>query len=322
MIATILKGLAMGIAETIPGVSGGTIAFITGIYENLLTSIKNILSFSIFTKFKKSGVTGVWQYINGVFLTQLLAGMVIGLGIGLFGISYLLEHYPPIVWAFFFGLIIASVWTIAKAVKTWTPIRVVLLLLSAVLAYGITILPVSQASENWWFVVLCGAIAVSALLLPGISGSFLLLILGMYQYILHDTLKEGVLENQDIAALGTMGLFGLGMVIGLASFSRVLSWALNHYHDATMAALTGFMLGALNKLWPWRIPKKVFLESGEVVQFTNGVHYDKVITELNVSPQLYSDSLSLNSYLIAAIISFIIGGAIVVYAENNSSVKR
>ncbi len=305
-ILTALKGMAMGIAETIPGVSGGTIAFITGIYENLLGSIKAFKP-SLLKTWKLKGTKAVWQEINGSFLVSLLGGMVVGIGIGIVAVEKLLEAYPPVVWAFFFGLIIASIIYVGKQVTKWNLGPIVALVLGIGIAFGITLLPIGQVNESLPFVFLCGAIAVSALILPGISGSFILLIMGMYSYILHDTLKEGLLTNHESSALITMVVFGLGMIVGLVTMARFLTWALNKHNNLTLALLTGFMIGALNKLWPWSIPEKVMDGNDNIVDFSIGLNYDKVITSSSVSPTNYMENFGQPHFLIASILFFIVG---------------
>lgn len=247
----LLKGAAMGVAETIPGVSGGTIAFITGIYERLLNSIGSFGPKAV-GAWRSGGTKGAWAAIDGNFLVVLFAGMVLGILGGVFGMSHLLTHYPLQVWGFFFGLIAASAIYIGVRVGEWSPGGIILLLCAAALAYWVTVATPSQGSDSLLYVFICGVIAISALMLPGLSGSFMLLLLGMYQYILHTTLKEGVLEQHDMGAVVTLGIFGLGCLVGVFTFARVLSWLFNHHHDWTMAALTGFMLGSLNKVWPWQ----------------------------------------------------------------------
>ncbi len=241
----------MGVAETIPGVSGGTIAFITGIYERLLNSIGSFGPEAI-GAWRTGGVKGAWAAIDGNFLVMLFTGMVLGIVAGVFGMSHLLTNYPLHVWGFFFGLIAASAIYIGIQVGKWSPMSIVMLLASGAFAYWVTVATPSQGSESPLYIFVCGVIAISALMLPGLSGSFMLLLLGMYQFILHTTLKEGVLEQQDLGAVVTLGVFGLGCLVGVFSFARVLSWLFNHHHDWTMAAMTGFMIGSLNKVWPWQ----------------------------------------------------------------------
>ena len=319
-ILTALKGMAMGIAETIPGVSGGTIAFITGIYDNLLGSIKAFKPSRIKT-WKNQGLKAVWNEINGNFLVSLLGGMVIGIGIGIVAVEKLLESYPPVVWAFFFGLIIASIIYVGKQVTKWNLGPIVSLLIGIAIAFGITLLPIGQVNENLGFVFLCGAIAVSALILPGISGSFILLIMGMYSYILHDTLKQDLLTNHESAALVTMVVFGLGMIVGLVTMARFLTWALNKHNNLTLSLLTGFMIGALNKLWPWSIPEKIMTADDQILEFSKGMEYDKVITSSSVSPSSYLENFGQPDFLLASIFFFILGIVLVLGLDKYSPKK-
>lgn len=318
----LLKGMAMGVAETIPGVSGGTIAFITGIYDDLINSIKSI-NFSLFKEFKTNGIKGVWSTINGTFLASLLIGMVIGIGIGVVGIEKLLHRYPPAVWAFFFGLIIASIIYVGKQISKWNVATIGAFVIGAAIAFGLTQLPIADPSDNLLFVFICGAVAVSALILPGISGSFILLIMGMYSFILHDTLKEGLITNHDSKAFIIMLVFGIGMLVGLATISRFLSWALKKYHNITLALLSGFMLGALNKLWPWRVPTVVMDSNDNIVTFTKGIEVDKIIKESSVMPSEYLESLGEPTFLVLAIASGIIGFGLVFgleyFSKDNSN---
>jgi len=319
-ILTALKGMAMGIAETIPGVSGGTIAFITGIYDNLLGSIKAFKP-SLIKTWKNQGLKAVWNEINGNFLVSLLGGMVIGIGIGIVAVEKLLESYPPVVWAFFFGLIIASIIYVGKQVTKWNLGPIVSLLIGIAIAFGITLLPIGQVNENLGFVFLCGAIAVSALILPGISGSFILLIMGMYSYILHDTLKQDLLTNHESAALVTMVVFGLGMIVGLVTMARFLTWALNKHNNLTLSLLTGFMIGALNKLWPWSIPEKIMTADDQILEFSKGMEYDKVITSSSVSPSSYLENFGQPDFLLASIFFFILGIVLVLGLDKYSPKK-
>ena len=320
-IGIALKGMAMGIAETIPGVSGGTIAFITGIYEKLLQTIKAFKP-SLISTWRKEGFKAFWNEMNGTFLVSLLGGMVIGMGIGIVVIEKLIHLYPPVVWAFFFGLIIASIIYIGKQISKWD-IKVILALIIGIgIAFGITQLPMGQVNERLWFVFVCGAIAVSALILPGISGSFILLIMGMYSYVLHDTLKTGIFENHDSGAVITMAVFGLGMIIGLVTMARFLTWSLANYKNITFALLTGFMIGALNKLWPWRVPVKVMDKNDNIVEYTKGMEFDKVITEYSTLPSEYLEKIGNPSFLFGVIGFFIVGVVLVLgmdYFSKNKS---
>ncbi len=261
-----LKGIAMGIAEVIPGVSGGTIAFITGIYEQLLNAIKSVLGPEWFRAWRTGGLALAWQTIDGGFLLVLVLGMAIGLVTGVFGVTHFLETYPVLLWAFFFGLIIASTIYIGRQVSHWSGLEVTGMVLAAVVAYWITVATPSQGNGNLLFVFLAGAIAISALILPGISGSFILLLLGMYTLII-PSLKS-LLAEGDLSSLVILIVFGLGCLTGLATFSRLLSWTFKHYPNPTLAVLTGFMIGSLNKIWPWRNVVSTRIDSsGEEVPF-------------------------------------------------------
>lgn len=240
----------MGIAEVIPGVSGGTIAFITGIYEELINTIKQVLSPNWLGVLRKEGIAATWKAINGNFLVFLLGGMAFGVVVGVLGVTALLESYPELLWAFFFGLIVASAIYIGKQVEKWSAIEFVALLLGTVIAFYITVASPAQGSEALWFIFIAGAIAISALILPGISGSFMLLLMGMYTFII-PTVKDA-LKTLNPESLVVLGVFGLGCLLGLATFSRVLSWTFKHYKNPTLALLTGFIVGSLNKIWPWR----------------------------------------------------------------------
>ncbi|MCH2043001.1 MAG: DUF368 domain-containing protein [Saprospiraceae bacterium] len=299
---TILKGAAMGIAEVIPGVSGGTIAFLTGIYERLLNCIKSF-SPKLISIFKKDGLKGVWQAIDGNFLIFLFVGMGLGVVTGVLGVTYLLENYPVPLWAFFFGLIIASAIYIGRQIPKWRAVEIIGLIVGTAIAYTITILPVGQGSDSLVFIFFCGAIAISALILPGISGSFILLLMGMYQVII-PTVKTA-LKTFESEALLVLVVFGAGCILGLATFSRVLSWTFKKFRNPTFAVLTGFMIGSLNKIWPWRHNVKGLDEDGNMV--TDPTLMDKVIESVNVSPMSYNG----DNYLVLAIVAAVVGFGIV-----------
>lgn len=291
-INLVLKGMAMGVAEVIPGVSGGTIAFITGIYEQLINSIKSFGP-EAFNAFKTNGIKGLWKAIDGNFLLMLLSGMVIGVVIGIFGVSYLLENYPEPLWGFFFGLIAASAIIIGKHISNWNIKLMIALVGGIVFAFGITILSPAEGSTSPFYIFLSGVLAISALLLPGISGSFILLLMGMYTIII-PSLKN-VIKSFDSASLVIISIFGAGCIVGLLGFSRVLSWLFSKYKDISFSLLTGFIIGALNKVWPWRNVSMVLDKaSGErlvVADLSNFAHINsediKVIQEVNCWPSDY-----------------------------------
>ena len=251
-----LKGMAMGAADVVPGVSGGTIAFITGIYEELIESIKSIDKEAL-QKLFKEGIGAFWKHINGTFLVVLFAGILTSVVSLAKGISYLLDTHPILVWSFFFGLIVASAVLIGKSVRKWNAATIITLLMGAGIAYYITVAAPAETSEELWFIFLSGAIAICAMILPGISGSFILLLMGKYKFIIES------LSTLNIKVIIT---FALGCFVGILSFSRLLNYMFKHYREATIALLTGFMIGSLNKVWPWKIDLVTTIDRhGEVV---------------------------------------------------------
>lgn len=234
--------MAMGAADVVPGVSGGTIAFIFGIYDRLLSAI-NSVNFSIFKTIKKEGIVAAWRQIDGTFLLTLFIGMISSILLLSGSIKYLLEAHPILIWSFFFGLVLASVWLVGKEIKMYDMLHIILFLAAALLAFWITGLQTLQGSKGALYIFLSGAIAICAMILPGISGAFILLILGVYKIIID------AIHDRD---LNLIAFFGFGCIVGLLSFSRVLKWLLNHKRTQTLAVLTGFLLGSLNKIWPWK----------------------------------------------------------------------
>lgn len=304
---TFLKGMAMGVAEVIPGVSGGTIAFVTGIYERLLTAIKSVLSAKPLQLWRSDGLAAAWQGIDGVFVAWLLGGMATGVVTGIFTITYLIEHYPPVIWAFFFGLIIASVVYILRQVRGWKLTELLALLAGALLAYWITVASPMQGSESLPMVFFSGMIAISALMLPGISGSFVLLLLGMYTFVIGSL--KAVLSSLDPASLQVVAVFALGCLGGMAFFSRILTWTLKHFHNATMAVMAGFMVGSLNKLWPWRNVLSYRTNSkGEQVPFQ----------EANVLPEAYNGE----PFVFAALAAVVAGLLLVLLLERSGEAGK
>ncbi|WP_299716478.1 DUF368 domain-containing protein [uncultured Tenacibaculum sp.] len=281
-----LKGMAMGAADVVPGVSGGTIAFISGIYEELLQSISNI-KLGLFKTLKEEGFKEAWTALNGNFLLALFSGIFISVFSLAKIISYLLETKPILVWSFFFGLVLASVIYIGKQIKKWNILSVILLVLATIAAYVITTLPplVSESSSNL-FLFLSGAIAICAMILPGISGSFILVLLGAYKPILN------AVSSRDVV---TILFVALGSIVGLLSFSRILKWLFANYKNYTLAALTGFIIGSLNKIWPW---KKV------LTYRTNSHGEQEPFNELSISPFSYDGDPQLLYAIILSLIGF------------------
>jgi len=288
----------MGAADVVPGVSGGTIAFISGIYEELIDSI-NKVSLNAFKVLKKEGFVAMWQSINGNFLISLLIGIAISVITLAKLIRHLLETQPVLIWAFFFGLVLASIIHVAKQITKWNLVSVILLVLGAFVAYYITTLVPQTAEISSGYIFLSGALAICAMILPGISGSYILLLLGMYKPVLD------AIHDKD---LKTIGLLGAGAVVGLLSFSRLLKWLFDNYQNLTLATLTGFIIGSLNKIWPW---KKVI--DSEMI---NGKL--KILQEKSISPFHYEGE---NELFFAIGLAFV-GFMFIVFLEKLSVKKE
>jgi putative membrane protein len=237
-----LRGLAMGAADVIPGVSGGTIAFITGIYEELIGSISNI-NLAAIKKLKNEGITSFWKHVNGNFFVALLLGIAISVLSLARVVTFLLIEYPVLLWAFFFGLIVASAQLILKTVTKWDFKTVIGLIIGTAVAAYISTVHVTASGGESWYIVLSGAIAICAMILPGISGSFILVLLGSYALVI-----EG-LKNLDLTIIG---LFCLGCLVGILSFSRLLKYLFENFKNLVLAILSGFLIGSLLKIWPWK----------------------------------------------------------------------
>ena len=239
----------MGAADVIPGVSGGTIAFITGIYDQLIGSINSIngtaLKLFFSGKFKE-----FWKHINGSFLVSLFCGILVSV-LSLAGLmQYLLEHHPIQTWAFFFGLIVASSIFILRGIQGWNMKSAMFPVLGVVLGIVVCTLSPTQTPDALWFIFLSGAIAICAMILPGISGSFILLILGKYKYIMGAItgLTTGAAVGESLVILC---VFAVGAVCGILAFSRLLHWLLARFNKETLMVLAGFIIGSLVKVWPW-----------------------------------------------------------------------
>jgi putative membrane protein len=281
------KGMAMGAADVVPGVSGGTIAFITGIYEELLQSI-NSINFGLIKTLKEEGFVAVWNKVNGNFLLALMTGIAISVLSLAKVITHLLEKEPVLIWSFFFGLIVSSVFLIGKSIKNWNISSVIGLIVGTIVAYVITTIPPSESSGQLWYLFIAGMIAICAMILPGISGSFILLLLGAYQIVL------GAIKDLKLA---TIAVFASGCIVGLLSFSRLLEWMLKKHESTTIAILTGFLIGSLNKVWPWKQNIEARINSHDkLVPFLDKnvlpndysfvTEVDKLLGLINKDPQL------------------------------------
>lgn len=298
-----LKGVAMGAADVIPGVSGGTIAFITGIYEELINSIKAIYPGGL-KRLMKLQLIPFWKEINGNFLATLAGGIAFSIITLARLLKFLLEQYPIMVWSFFFGLIVASAIYVFRSVRQWNPAIAAASLTGVIVAAVITSFVPAEANTSWYFILLSGAIAICAMILPGISGSFILVLLGMYKFIL-DALSS--------FNLPVIALFITGAAIGIVSFSNLLSWLLRKYHDLTIGLLAGFMFGSLNKVWPWKVVTATFTDRhGQL----------RPLTEENVLPSTFTEATGINPMFTGALLMAIIGFVLIFVVEGITKPKK
>lgn len=292
------KGLAIGAADVVPGVSGGTIAFISGIYEELIETIHK-LDFGFFTIWKKEGFLAAWKHYNLAFLFALL----IGVGISIISLASLifslLETYPIMVWSFFFGLVVASIVYVAQQIDKWNLAMILGLTVAIILSYWITIVEPLGTADSTWFLFFAGFIAIIAMILPGISGAFILLLLGAYTNVIGiiTQLVSGMKTMDSTLlfdALYKVLIFGAGAIVGIKVFSRVLNWMFKYHKNLILALLTGFMVGALNKIWPWK----------EVLKYrTNHAGEQIPLLEKSILPHNFDG----NPYILYAVIFAVVG---------------
>lgn len=246
-VGVAFKGACMGAADVIPGVSGGTIAFLMGIYQELLNSIKSVNG-EAFKLLFKGKIADFWKHINGNFLASLFVGILVSVFSLARLMKYLLEFHPIPLWSFFFGLILASAIYILKGLDKWSIQNIVSLLIGVGIAAFICVASPAQTPDALWFIFLSGAIAICAMILPGISGSFILLLLGKYAFVMTAVTELNI---------PVLAVFAIGCAIGIVCFSHFLSWLLKKFYMLTIALLSGFMLGSLLKVWPWKVPGAV-----------------------------------------------------------------
>ena len=287
-----LKGMAMGGADIVPGVSGGTVALITGIYEEFVNALKSFTG--VVPVLFKEGLAAAWKHVNGNFLLSLFAGIFISLLSLVHFIEYALEEHPILIWSFFFGLILTSCYYVGKQVNQWDLGKVLALIVGAVFIFLITSISPAETSDAYWFVFLAGMLAICAMILPGISGAFILVLLGKYNFIIASIsdLKFDIII-----------VFALGCGIGLLSFSHLLSLLLKKQFDLTIAILTGFMIGSLNKIWPWK----------NTLEWGIDRHGEKIArVQENVMPQHYLEG---DSQLLPSIVLCIVAAVLLIVME-------
>lgn len=299
-ILTYLKGMSMGAADVVPGVSGGSIALIAGIYERLLDSIKSVdkTALGFLLKFE---IKNLWNHIDASFLFTLLAGIMTSIFSLSKVITYLMDYHPIPLWSFFCGLIIISAILILKDIQRWTFGVVLALIIGTVVAYWITSLPPTTTPNTLWFTFVAGAIAICAMILPGISGSFLLLVMGQYERII------GAVNEKDFLIII---VFGSGCLVGILAFSRVVSYLLKHYHAVTIGVLSGFMVGSLNKIWPWK----------EILSYQISAKGEQIpMVTKNILPQNYLETSGQEPLVLYAILAFLFGILLVLGIERTAA---
>lgn len=249
LLAIFLKGFAMGAANVVPGVSGGTVAFVTGIYERLINALKSFNRVGL--GLLKGGRFGAFfKHIDGVFLTALSLGVVMSIVTLAKALKYGIEEHPVLVSSVFFGLIAASIWSVFRMVRQWSVPAVIGLLAGCALAVGIAFLPQAQQNSSLWYLLVCGVVSMCSMIMPGVSGSFVLLLMGNYQLIMIESVNG--LRNGQWSYLSVLAPVGVGAVLGMLLLSRVLSWLFKRHHDIAVATITGFIAGSLLTIWPWK----------------------------------------------------------------------
>jgi putative membrane protein len=299
----LLKGMGMGAADVVPGVSGGTIAFISGIYEELVHSIKNI-NYSTISTLWKEGLAAFWKAVNANFLLSVIGGILLSVLTLARVLEYLLLNHPVQIWSFFFGLIIGSAIYVARSIEKWNTGTIISLVLGIAVAWVITSITPAETTEAGWFVFLSGALAICAMILPGISGSFILLLLGKYQFVLNAV-------NE--ARLSVLLVLLAGALTGIISFSHLLSWLLKKFHHLTIALLSGFMIGSLNKIWPWKVTLEEYIDSHGLAQ---------PLVQQNVLPGRFLEASGTDPQVLWAVLLALAGFLLIFVLEGISSMGK
>lgn len=288
----------MGASDIVPGVSGGTMAFILGIYEELIDSIRTVGQPKFLRAVFQFRIREIFQILNWPFLTAVAFGIFFAILTLSSGLEWLLLNQPVLLWSFFFGLVLASVYTVSKRIKQWNLQLGVVMLVGAIAAYILVGAVPVQTPNSWWFLIFSGALAICAMILPGISGAFILVLLGKYQFVLN------AINQRDIL---TILFVGIGAVVGLVTFAQVIGYFFNRYHDYTVAVLIGLMVGSLRKIWPWKQDVAWLEDAGGFVLDSEG--HRIVIEQINLPPNLAS-SAGATEFAIAVVLAAVGFGAI------------
>ena len=266
-----IKGMSMGIANVIPGVSGGTIALITGIYEDLINSLKSFDTKSL-KLITSIDILGFIKHTNLYFLLAVFGGSIVSVFSIASLFKYLFIHYPILIWAFFFGLIIASIYFVGKRISKWNTATIFSLIIGTLVAISLSFMTPASENDNLFFVFVCGIIGISGMMLPGLSGSFILILMGNYELLMVTAVTE--------LNILLLSVFFLGSAFGLMSFSHILSWVFKHYKNQTLALLTGFILGSLSIIWPWKeVAESIILKGKEKIIAYNWYFPNELNTE-------------------------------------------
>ncbi len=292
-----LKGLAMGAADVVPGVSGGTIAFISGIYDELLDSLKRLTPSAPLIWYRQ-GWLAFWAHINGTFLLTLFSGVLLSIFSLANIVSYALEHHAILVWGFFFGLILAAIIYIGKQLPLRSPAVWLALAVGTLVALAISLGKPAQLPGDWWMIMAAGSIAICAMILPGVSGSFILLLMGVYPVILRAVTEVNVL---------LLASFLVGAIVGLLLFSHFLSWLLHRFRAMTLAVLTGFLVGSLSIVWPWKQTLATFTD----------LHGDELpLVQENILPAQYAELVGADPHTWVVVLLALFGLSLVLGLES------
>lgn len=293
-IGLALRGMAMGASDIVPGVSGGTMAFILGIYEELINSIRAVGQPEFIRAVLRLRIKEIFRILNWEFLAAIAVGIFISILTLSSGLEWLLVNQPVYLWAFFFGLVIASIFTISRRVSKWTPALGTAVALGAIGAYLLVGAVPVQTPNDWWFLFLSGALAICAMILPGISGAFILVLLGKYQFVL------SAVNTRDIFSLL---MVALGAGIGIVTFAQIISFFFKRYHDTTVAVLIGLMVGSLRKIWPWKEDASWLTDAaGQFI--IDGEGHRIVIKQINFLPDFSSSGSEIMLALGLAAVGF------------------
>ena len=303
-LITYIKGIAMGAADVVPGVSGGTIALITHIYERLISAIDTI-SLSLVLQLFTSNRKEAWAKLDGSFLLALSLGIGTSILLVTGGVSWLLEYFPIPLWAFFFGLILSSAFVLKSSVSNWNMGSILMLILGGLIAFGIGLVAPSQGSESLIYLFFCGMLVVIAMILPGISGAFILILLGAYGTAL-DTVEQ--LKSFVIDGFIVFAVMASGGLVGLKVFAKILRWLYTTYKNMVLATMIGFLLGSLYKVWPWK----------EITQYYTNSSGERIpLTSVSVFP----DVLNADNHVILAVCTFFLGLILLFLLERLSKSK-